>query len=312
MSQLTLRFLKDGDTVSLVETVFSDPLLAGELSCLRGSGMNLSAKGSFRWSPAVQALSLLFVEHAAAETGKAASISGGAGTPAASLDYAISKQPNWMLDMFGVSSDGITLLRRVVCRENSERRRPGPVVITVKESKIRNDNVVVFLNGEQIEEKGELTDIRNALEKHFEENPKKLPTLIIKRPVENRTSSSSGTRLNGNNSFQTNGLSIPVPGNIWRSHLRDSYVTEAKSMLQRSNIFQPRNVQERLTSLSGNVLFQKLTGRRDSCFETVGRTRPAPARLGLEDDEVIRSNLNGTSPIRIAVPLRYLLPSPVH
>jgi hypothetical protein len=58
-------------------------------------------------------------------------LAGARGSSIASLDYAISKQPCWLTDMFGTDSFGISLVRRLILRTNPERKRPGPVFLSL-------------------------------------------------------------------------------------------------------------------------------------------------------------------------------------
>jgi len=45
---------------------------------------------------------------------KQAHLEGEMGSLAASLDYAISKKPIWLLDMFGINSDGKAKIRPLI------------------------------------------------------------------------------------------------------------------------------------------------------------------------------------------------------
>jgi hypothetical protein len=74
-------------------------------------------------------------------------IRGEANSMAASLDYAISKQPTWLTEMFGCDQDGISLARRMILRTNPERKRPGPVTLGLNMNYVAVENISIILNG---------------------------------------------------------------------------------------------------------------------------------------------------------------------
>ena len=80
---------------------------------------------------------------------------------ASSLDYAISRKPLWLLDMFGVNSMGQAIAQNLFMRWNPERKRGGEVVIAVNPTQLCSDSISVFLNSIQLSEVacGELADV---------------------------------------------------------------------------------------------------------------------------------------------------------
>lgn len=135
MNQLQL-FFDSTRRGELLETRFAYGLGNGELHSVRGKtpGAFINSN-TFQWTSAVQAMALLFVryelERLSGNQAPMAVIQGELGSAALSLDYALSKQPVWLLEMFGVDSAGRSLLRRVIRRTNPEHKRPGPVVLSV-------------------------------------------------------------------------------------------------------------------------------------------------------------------------------------
>src|SRR5262249_44176847 len=93
--------------------------------------------GNFVWSSAVPALTVLTLRTAAykfsansdLESARFPVLEGAENSLASSLDFALSKQPNWILDMFGQTYSGASTLRKLLRRQNSERKRSGPVQI---------------------------------------------------------------------------------------------------------------------------------------------------------------------------------------
>jgi len=114
---------------------------APAILCQRGKTPgHARAAGTFQWTAAVRALCALYLKsiiHAkdpsCSTTGY---ITGFHGSAVASLDYALSKQPNWLSDMFGTDMFGNIYARRLILRTNPERKRPGPVILAL------NDRVI--------------------------------------------------------------------------------------------------------------------------------------------------------------------------
>jgi hypothetical protein len=125
-------------------------LLRNPARAVRGTSVEGLHVGSFGWSRGVKALCLLFLRSAAVaqlpdtvERWAPFVFSGEAGSPAASLDDAIAKTPNWLLDIFGVTSKGEALIKRLVIRNNPQRKRPGPVRLALRNPENLLINVIV-------------------------------------------------------------------------------------------------------------------------------------------------------------------------
>jgi hypothetical protein len=78
-------------------------------------------------------------------------LAGGRGSFAASLDYAIAKEPEWIVDVFGTDSRGTPVLRRLVQITNSNQKRPGPVAVSLNQNFLPVSAVKVSVAG--VEEK---------------------------------------------------------------------------------------------------------------------------------------------------------------
>ena len=126
MIKISLHFL--GDAPELIGVSFEHPYNRdGALVSKRGK---LEAN-SFQWTAAVQALAFFLAKccEAAYRGCACAYLEGYPGSWAGALDNALSKQPRWLVDMFGVDEDGLSLLRRLVMRSNSSCKHYGPVRI---------------------------------------------------------------------------------------------------------------------------------------------------------------------------------------
>jgi hypothetical protein len=146
MRNLTLYF----ELGELTEVVFNDGISNLTRTSVRGkSGGPLREAGSFQWTSAVRALALLIVKTSATPSG--ALLRGLGNSLAASLDYAISKQPMWLTEMFGCDQHGISLARRLILRTNPERKRPGPVTLGINQSYLPPSQIAIFVNGVKCE-----------------------------------------------------------------------------------------------------------------------------------------------------------------
>lgn len=148
MKKLTLKFFKG----ELWETTFTHPILQGEAVSVRGktAGARVGA-GTFQWTSGVQALSLLLVRAIYASVGHdapRAELRGGRGSQAISLDYAISKQVQWLHEMFGTDSIGQLIARRIFLRTNPNCKMPGPVVVAVNEKFLPSENILIEIDGD--------------------------------------------------------------------------------------------------------------------------------------------------------------------
>lgn len=123
--------------------------------------------GLFQWTTAVKALARLAVGTRAVVSGSRdltlSTLEGEGGSPAAALDYAIAKPTSWIVDLFGRESSGKSYARLVCKRENSERKRPGPVRVTLSPQLHDPAKLRIFLDGVELLTTQELLDLLELL-----------------------------------------------------------------------------------------------------------------------------------------------------
>lgn len=142
MRSLKLHF----ESGQLTEVLFHENANSEPRRTIRGkTGGAFRYAGSFQWTSAVKALSLLLAK--AAMNPQSSTIQGLGGSLAASLDYALSKQPIWIAEMFGCDQQTISFARRLVLRTNPERKRPGPVVLAVNHVYMPAGSIEIFVDG---------------------------------------------------------------------------------------------------------------------------------------------------------------------
>ncbi len=141
----------------LIETRFYPGSGELPLEAVRGKtpGAYRSA-GTFQLSSAVRALCILFVKAALARKSPVPTtpplLLGFQGSLAASLDYALTKQPHWLKIMFGHDGAGRCLAQRFFHRTNPNRKRPGPVVLGMNEHVISPEDIRIFWNQESADQ----------------------------------------------------------------------------------------------------------------------------------------------------------------
>lgn len=167
-SSLTIDFsLCETDIAANVIT-FKSPLNHGvPISSTRGAlSRDWSSDRCFRWTSAVCALAYLAVAYRQSSYGgdiEQAFLCGKANSMACSLDYALTKKPGWLMDVFGVDSKGNPLAMRLFDRRNSSRKMPGPVLVRFNPYQLSSEGVVISVNGRIVTSESELSKIKDRL-----------------------------------------------------------------------------------------------------------------------------------------------------
>lgn len=173
MARLELRFFGS----ELSETRFEFSLSETPLRAVRGKTSGAyAACGSFPWTSAVQALALLFLRSASKALLAESSdvdlcLSGNHGTPASSLDYAIDKSPQWLIDMFGNDSHGTPTIKRLIRRTNPNRKRPGPVILAVNDFLLPPSSVQILVDEAEVKHLGQIETLYNSILHNWNSSP---------------------------------------------------------------------------------------------------------------------------------------------
>lgn len=133
----------------------------------KGEGAYREASGSFQWTRAVRALAVLLLRYKLSCEGCSAEsrIEGRKGTLASSLDYAISKQPLWLLDMFGVDGAGRSNARRLLIVSNPNLKFAGPLAISVNERYLKPQSISIrMLEDSQLNSSAATIKLLEAIE----------------------------------------------------------------------------------------------------------------------------------------------------
>ena len=276
MARLELQ-LSDSKPTELLKVCFHHELLAEAISSVRGRTEGAyRGFGSFQWTPAVQALTLLFLRQAACQTsgkgGSGALLEGSASSAASSLDYALRKQPQWMSEMFGWDRQGAPLLRRFIQRSNSDRRRNAPVALGLQPRFARECEIVVSVENRQISSTEKLSELAEDLERNWRSKRSK--------PTEPATTIKD-----------------------WGEELREFHEHEVTRALATQSIFDQAHLQNSVRSLLENPSFTRVAGKGQTHLHQLDADLYSANRFGVAEDESShRDLLCGEEPIRCAIP----------
>ncbi len=176
MKRLVLSFTSN-PSPQLVETTFEHPVLGKDrqLRAVRGDdvGASSDAAGSFKWTSAVKALAVLLLRSAAwgrrcpdEREDKIPVVEGWHGSPAASLNYAISKSTSWLGGMFGTDANDRSNIVFLINRSNPDfKTLPGePVVLCVDVDALPPEAIQIVLDRAPVESADELENMASEIE----------------------------------------------------------------------------------------------------------------------------------------------------
>lgn len=150
----------EGSTrIEMVKTEVRVAGIARTFACIRGktAGAYVSF-GSFQWTSGVRGVCAAFLRFVLSEVGDSVDFCmvGGRGSLAASLDYALSKGPAWLGEMFGTGLGGNQFARRIFKITNPNRKRPGPVAISVNKNVVSAEQVQIYWDNKLVTDPSQL------------------------------------------------------------------------------------------------------------------------------------------------------------
>jgi hypothetical protein len=167
--------LTDGEEPELLRTEFFHPAYAPNgRKTVRGKDEGAyQADGTFQWTAAVRVLVAYLLRCAAWARAcpncnpeeECPKLEGRRNTPAASLNYALSKQTGWICDMFGFDRGGRPHLADLMLRSNADLKRRGePVVLRLDHRSFPPRQIEVMVGGKLLEDPDEIERLAGAVE----------------------------------------------------------------------------------------------------------------------------------------------------
>lgn len=148
MDEVRLYF-SSGRVIRLfrIESIFGG---TRHVATILGAGIGEEGIGGFRWTRGVKVVSILLVRLALAtlDSSVAPRIEGGHKSMAAALDGALSQEPLWLVEMFGLVNNK-PRYRHIFVRSNPGRKRYGPVAVSLSQ-RLRGENIRIFLNNSPV------------------------------------------------------------------------------------------------------------------------------------------------------------------
>ena len=292
MAELNLYFTP-GASPELEKVCFSHPFLAESRICVRGkSGTVFGSPYSFQWTQAVRALCVFFLKNSARRSffdrqQKTPTLSGARNTIAASLDYALSKQPSWLLDMFGTDKRGRSLARRFIHRANPEMKRPGPVVLSLNDKALSPSKITIHIGQRIVTRSQELL----SLARHIEYG--------------DPFNSSHGMLIRSQNFEHSHPTlqSVEKRETINEQVVHNLLFDEVSEMLWKTDIFSSSYLKKTNERLRSNPSVVKRIGDSAQFVDDVDLSLSSAERLGMGiQPELLKKNINRDEPLRVVCP----------
>lgn len=143
------------------------------VTLVRGKSENkYNETGCVQWTSAVKAFcELLLSYHLVGKN----NLTGVRGSSSSSLDYALSKPPTWLCDLFYIENNDLSLLRRLFHRVNAEGKCSGPTQVIINTNLLSRDDIQIYI-GSNLATDGEKRSILNCL---FDRVGKKVPLSLL-------------------------------------------------------------------------------------------------------------------------------------
>ena len=290
----------------LQRTWFEHPQFKKPRVSVRGKKETLyTDSGTFQWTPAVQALTLLLVRSAAANpAGPRPILEGEKGSPGASLGFILLKKPAWLKEMFGEFRPGALVITRFIRTYNIGFRHPGPMAIALHDH--AELEIKVLVGDKEITDPAALELIAQKIETEWRPH----------RQTEAVTVISSGRQDNSAGSDDTRPLNLQIErsdtggpagsGEDFISIVRIMLEQECRQRLWKTDIFSSKSRDEIIGRIYDQPMFVKSIGKKVDLVHEVDRSLSTGERLGVSrgGNEAIPPEIRKfPRPITIAVPV---------
>ena len=281
------------NSYQLNKVVYQSPLSPKPRTSIRSREViNQKDTYSFNWTASVRALCIFLVRTKISSFDghtEYANLAGLTSSPAASLDYALARMSNWIVDMFGADKNGAPIARKLIKRINPERKRPGPVILYWNNTVLPSDRICISVDGQQVSELQDLLELESILNQLWTSN-----TSIVTKSSSYRSNEESVAKL----------PTAPYPFNITSvlTHFSAFLKQEIRESLSDLTIFSTEKTAQQVQHITSHPEFLSCGVENLKRISKLNNAGIARDRLGLmphKQSEEARFALNG---IRIFVP----------
>lgn len=276
---------------SLQEFRFSHPSFAGKKArrSVRGRSYIPPYEGCFTWDRGVQAFVLLILQEILAradESEDTASLTGGADTPASTLDYALDRNTAWMREVFGTDKEGTSLIKHLVERSNPRRRSGGDVSVRLRTRTRSSLNIqAVWSGSNRPVTREELQGLITSIDRLFSPQRSTTPTVATR---ESRALSDSGNQ---------------VSSRITDQALFNLIESEVLHSLTSTDIFSVSSYASALDAMTKAEPFAKLARGGLSLSLPIDSGIKGRYRIGAPREVIESLRPDSMPPVRMACPL---------
>lgn len=235
---------------------------------------------TFQWTTAVKSLALLALRAAVLGIQRA-SISGEEKSVASALDYALSKPPEWLEEMFGSDSRGEGRAKRLFRRSNPERKRPGPVTISFNPNQFQEGGIEISIGQRKLSNPLELKNLYHSLLQFSGIDPASVGPELTDEEVNNHDAEGE------------------LFDDIEQQFLFEIYQREIRDSLSSARISSAQWMRERLQLLNSDPLFRKINSPHPDTLTALLNFGPSAERLGIYDQFAVTQAFSANGPVRI-------------
>lgn len=225
-----------------------------------------------------------FVEEQSSSDPFAFGLVGEKGSVCRSLDYAISKRPAWLVDLFGSDADGNSNVGRFFHRLNPEGKREGPTAVTLNTNMISPTSISVRVNGAPVGSKDKLGLLLNSI----------------------NASSSSHVAISVNEPATARHAQELDAGCGDDAALNDILISlmtrELSRTLTSTPVFSKQGVEQSVRQVSDNALFKSIAGANAKSLGSVLECSSHSARIGITPSlDGLRRFYSPEKPLKVSV-----------
>lgn len=268
---------------------------------------------SFTWSSAVRGLVGLILMQRCSE--EQVWLTGERGSLAAALDSALSKQPGWICELFGIDVKGNTRARRLILRENPERKRPGPVSLSFHHRLLSSGNIAIIVDGKPCDDSNEVLSLRDCFFASWEGQERASRRCLSSGRGEaasrlEGTSTQASEKLGdlvGDSASPANQSDFLTRFEIladpwWMHTLHTLLQGEASTMLGHRSIFCRETLKRELASIYSSSMYRSVAKPGIRLTSDMDLALSVSARLGVYDEGLLHRRLaSRRKPLTVAL-----------